>query len=235
MRHDEENPLDYLEGTSGGTDEERRLLELWERLGDLPDPQPVPDMRRRFYSMLERYGERLPIRRRIFGSRRRILQLALAVLVLGLAVSAGYLLRASESGRLENEVAGLRKLVVLSLLQQPQAAERLRGVDWSARIEQPDQEILDALIRTLHQDANLNVRLAAIDALIPAADRPAVQHAFVAALLEEEEPLVRMALIDALVAVKTREAAEALRRVSQDGAVEQDVRTYAEQQLRTLL
>ena len=59
----------------------------------------------------------------------------------------------------------MRQLVALSLMQQQSASERLRGVSWAYQAEPSDREILEALVAAVNHDANVNVRLAAVDAL----------------------------------------------------------------------
>ena len=56
----------------------------------------------------------------------------------------------------------MRQLVTLSLLQQQSAGDRLQGVNWSYRVEQPDTAVLAALLTTVNHDPNVNVRLAAV-------------------------------------------------------------------------
>src|SRR5438128_11544340 len=67
--------------------------------------------------------------------------------------------------QLREEMSSMKQLVTLSLLQQQSASDRLRGVEWSCRLAQPDEHVLSALLRALDSDPNVNVRLAAIDAL----------------------------------------------------------------------
>jgi len=69
----------------------------------------------------------------------------------------------------------MKQMVMLSLLKQQSASERLRGVNWSYQIEQPDEQVLSALLRALDSDPNVNVRLAAVDALQQFARRALVK------------------------------------------------------------
>ena len=54
----------------------------------------------------------------------------------------------------------MREMLMLSLMQQQSATERLRGVSGSMQIDQPGTEIVRALLETFMHDPNVNVRLA---------------------------------------------------------------------------
>ena len=92
----------------------------------------------------------------------------------------------------------MRQLVALSLMQQQSASERLRGVSWAYQAEPSDREILEALVAAVNDDANVNVRLAAVDALrrfrrVRRPGRPWWSAP------EQSTPIVQVALIDLLV------------------------------------
>ena len=128
---------------------------------------------------------------------------------------------------LRDEVRDLRQMVTLSLMQQQSVTERLKGVSWSSQLDQPGNEVVAALIDTLMHDANVNVRLASIDALRRFAERDAVRSATVRALDTQTSPLVQMALIDFVVETQDREALETLRRLSQNKEANEAVRARA--------
>ena len=56
-------------------------------------------------------------------------------------------------------------------MQQQSASDRLRGVNYAYRVEQSDPEVLGALLTTVNHDPSVNVRLAAVDAVVSAATR----------------------------------------------------------------
>jgi hypothetical protein len=128
---------------------------------------------------------------------------------------------------LRDEVRDLRQMVTISLMQQQSVTERLKGVSWSSQLDQPGNEVVSALIDTLMHDANVNVRLASIDALKRFAEREVVRSAAVRALDTQKSPLVQMALIDFVVETQDREALETLRRLSRDDQANEAVRARA--------
>ena len=124
--------------------------------------------------------------------------------------------------------------MALSLLQQQSASERLRGVSWAYQVEPPDTAVLTALLAAVNHDPNVNVRLAAVDALRPFASSPGARNAAIEALSRQTSPIVQVALIDLLVDLKEKSAEQALRSVASDSAADAGVRERAHWALETL-
>jgi len=234
----------------GACRQELAMLEsAWARLGVLEDAQPSPQVRARFYTMLEEHQVELrsqPKRRVTFGDWvegwwpvRPMWQFALGLLLLTLGVGLG---RSSlktpkqdgEIAQLRDEVGGLRELLTLSLLQQQSASERLRGVIWSSQVQQPEEPVLSALLQTLNSDPNVNVRLAALDALQKRANIRGVRQGLLQALEKQKSPLVQITLIDWLVESKERQAVGMLTRISDEPQFQPKVRERARWGLRQL-
>ncbi len=102
-------------------------------------------------------------------------------------------------GELAAEVAELRGSIAFLRLRQPSASARLQGVAWIERNANWDPGVVEALGQVLLSDENVNVRLAAIDALVRFGNEPEVRELLVESLAASEAPLVRIALIEALV------------------------------------
>jgi hypothetical protein len=221
------------------------LSVTWQRLGDIPAERPdSASMRARFDAMLaihehEQPEIASPARRtglRLWLSRHHglqpLFQACAAVLLVVAGIQVGREITAPPPAspdlrELRNEVRDLRQMVTLSLMQQQSASERLKGVSWSNQLDRPGNEVVSALIDTLMHDANVNVRLASIDALRRFAEREVVRSAAIHALDTQPSPLVQMALIDFVVETQERGAVETLRRLSRDDAVNEAVRARA--------
>ena len=151
-------------------------------------------------------GRVLPWPVRLLSSEMSRLAAAASVLValLAGALAAGWWLggggrSADDLDALRTEVRSLHEMVALSLLEQPTATDRLRGVSFGARLEHPDRPVVAALVDTVARDPNVNVRLAAIDALAPVASEPSVRDALIRALPGQDAPTVQIALADLLL------------------------------------
>jgi hypothetical protein len=128
---------------------------------------------------------------------------------------------------LRQELHDTRQMVMLSLLQQQSASERLNGVMWTNRIDNPGNEVVAALLDTLMHDSNINVRLATIDALKRFGADTSVRRGAVEALGRQTSPLVQIALIDFIAETNGPGSADVLRRLSQDQMADQAVRARA--------
>jgi hypothetical protein len=210
------------------------LKSLWEELSSIqPQPPDFPAMKTRFNAMLDAYQENAAWSVR-WWPLRPAFQLVAALLLLAIGITIGRyfslnkpLQQSSDLYELHREVGDLREIVALSLMQQQSATERLRGVGWSNQISQPDNKVLSALLDTLMHDPNVNVRLAAIDALRRFGDRQIVRKGALQALTEQESPLVQVALIEFMVELKEKESIGTLQKMAQDDRVDETVRKRA--------
>jgi hypothetical protein len=195
---------------------------LWERLGDLPVPEPSPALDARWELTLAS----LTAPRRTwswanFWPASPVWQaaVALACLVVGLLVGTGVgtsLPRGNnEIAKLHEEIASTREMVALSLLQQESATERLRGVDYTGRMRTLEPQVVSALTQAVAHDSSVNVRLAAIDALSKAARNPEVMQSLTRSLPRQDSPMVQAALIDYLVDARDRRALGTLRQLAE--------------------
>jgi hypothetical protein len=91
--------------------------------------------------------------------------------------------------------------------------------------------VLNQLISALALDPSTNVRLSALEALYPYADRDVVRAGVLASLPRESSPLVQVSMIDFLVAARDREASPALQQLVRSDQIDQSVREAAKRAL----
>lgn len=226
-----------------------RMTSAWEAMEDWPEEEPSPALRSRFYAMLEnerlRESERTHWSERVerwlsgIWPRRPVVQFGFSVVLLAVGLFLGSRFqvgfhRNGEMARLRQEITDMRQMVSLSLMRQASSSERLRGIGYTAGIDQPSESLLNNLLITLNSDPSVNVRLAAVDALLLFSDRPGVRDALVASLNEQTSPMVQISLIDLLVQIQEKKSLEALRNLIQSRDVDQTVKQYAEKRLEDL-
>lgn len=227
----------HLETCPDCRGEASELGRVWTMLTDLPPEAPGVAMRQRFYDRFDAYRQGFGERRKSWFSGWRLPAPAFSMAMLIAGVCAGHFWPVRDDGRLtqlRTEVNSMRQLVALSLLQQQNATDRLQGVNWTYRVERSDTEVLSALLQTVNHDPNVNVRLAAVDALRSFADSPVVRRSLSQALLKQESPLVQIAIIDQLVALKDTQGRPALDQLAQDRKVNAAVRQHAEWALKQI-
>jgi hypothetical protein len=170
---------------------------LWHRLGDLPAPEPSLALHTRWHATL---ASMMPERK-----SGMFWQLAFALACLVIGVLVGVNLPRRNNGEVA-EVAKLREMVALSLLQEQSAGERLRGVDYTGSMQTMQPAVVSALIQAVAHDANVNVRLAAVDALSKVATHPGVVESLTRSLPQQDSPMVQAELIDYLINAHDRQA-----------------------------
>ncbi len=229
------------------------LSEIWAKLGVIPD-EPAPEsMRTRFYAMLddarteagsrrsseekqgffEKWLERL-------WPRHPAFQFAVSLLFLVAGLTAGFLLTSTQSNpaqveSLRREMVQMRRTVAVSLLNHQSPGERLRGVNISYQLDSPDDKLLEQLFFVLNHDSNINVRLAAVDALYLFHRHPQVKSGLIDALQHQDSPLMQVALVDMLVSLKERRAAESLRMLLEQNSLNPEVKQRVQEGLQQLI
>ncbi len=225
----------HLEDCPACRQEAEGLESLWAKLDSLPAPEPRPEMRERFYASLGAYGDGFSAASARGRQKVAISWLPMSIaaaLLIGLGL--GYAVSSQKSGResteiaqLRSEVNGMRELVALSLLRQQSASERLRGVSWANQVESSDGQVLNALLDSVNHDPNVNVRLAAADALRTFAMTSAARTEIARAIVPQSAPLVQIALIDLVVDLKDSAAVTELRHVAGNDSLNPSVRERA--------
>ena len=203
------------------------LTRLWSGLGLLPAERPSENMRTQFYAVLNRRKTKLE---RQHAPEHRILdrlnalierlwpkqpavQFAMALMfmlvgyVVGFRIDGGPGLNGNGSvAELRNEMQTMQRMVAMTLLKTQSASERIKGVNWTERISQPDPEVLAALFQTLNYDQNVNVRLAALESLTRFYDRDEVSEGLIESLPKQSSPLIQLAMVEVFVEAKDTQA-----------------------------
>jgi hypothetical protein len=243
----------HLSGCAECSGEMTLLGGMWQRLGDLPVPEPSLALRQRWEQTLSaltvpQYAPARPLAARETWWRRfwpanPAWQMAIAALCLAVGLGVGFStphgssqrdLKRDEVARLREEIASTKEMVALSLLRQQAAVDRLRGVDYSARMPSMEPQVVSALVQAVSLDGNVNVRLAAIDALGKVADDINVRESLKEALPQEDSPMVQAALIDYLVEAHDRNAVGTIRDLAAKPGINPAVRERASYAMRRL-
>jgi anti-sigma-K factor RskA len=232
----------------------REEVAIWKKLSLLPVEQPSAGSRERFETMLHAYQTgrndkaSAGFEREKRGSvwnwlRSPVGAVAWSAALLVIGIFAGNYLgnRTTHSNTGQDEIAAMhteltnmRQMVVLSMLQQQSASERLQGVSYSRREDQLDPQVMSALVHTLRYDGSVDVRLAALDALSRHGAQPQVHKGVVDALQEQQSPLVQVALIDLMLEWRDPDAAQRLRNFEQTPNLNPTVRQRADWALSRL-
>jgi hypothetical protein len=231
----------------------RDEVAVWKKLAQLPVEQPSAESRMRFEAMLHAYQEGRSDRGRAQFERVRpartwsfwqwlrtptgAVAWSAALLLIGIFAGNYFGGRTTHStapanqdemAQMHNELTNMRQLMVLSMLQQQSASERLQGVSFSRGADPLDPQVTAALLHTLRYDGSVDVRLAALDALSKHSSQPQVRRGVLDALQEQQSPLVQVALIDQLLEWRDPDVAKQLRNFEQTPNLNPTVKQRAE-------
>ncbi len=179
---------------------------LWENL-EGPIEVPSDRMDEKFYAMLESHDSK---EQKTFSSTW-LLAAAVSMLVMGFAL--GWLINSpSQSSMiaLTSQVNQMQEMMMLTLIEQPKAQDRLKAVNISLELSSADNTVIKALVKALQMDENTNVRLAALEALAAKSDYPEVREALIASIAYQENPLVQIAIAELMVQIEEAGAKPAL-------------------------
>ncbi|MDX1672531.1 MAG: HEAT repeat domain-containing protein [Balneolaceae bacterium] len=220
---------------------------IYRRLGTLPQPEPNPQMRERFYSMLserakeeeQTIGKIINIRFQQLLNRisPRNMAAALALFIAGLLIGDLFTPlsnRDQRIDRLSQEVSQMREVMMVTLMDNESPIERLKAVNISNEIREADREIIDALLKTLNHDPNVNVRVAAVEALVRHGDRPQVRKGLIDAIGRQESPVVQSSLADAMLNLQEKRSVKAFQKLLEKNGLHTDLRDKLENTIAAL-
>lgn len=231
----------FLESNPEIASELKDLEHTWNLFGEIERPEPSATMDARFDGMMTAYADKQKIARPnvldwVVNRMTQSWQVGLASLVMGLFI--GWLVLPSQSqkkdiAQLSSEIQSMKEMMMLTLIEQPKAQERIRAVNLAAELPEADEKIIHALISTLNYDENLNVRLASLESLLRYTDLSEVRHALVDALKMQDSPLMLVAIADALVAIQERSSVETMEEL-QESTKDEMVKEKLHQSIKTL-
>lgn len=228
--------------------------QLWESLGRMKVPEPREEMRVNFYAMLDNFKaaeetskpfsfqawvEKL----RDFVLPQWIVQVAFSLLLVGLGWVIGH--KTSKSNvsatayqqqieTLATQVEDMKSTMMLALIENPSATERLRAVGYTSDITHADEKVINALFTTLNNDANVNVRLVALEALTQFAKDAVVREGLVKSLAVQDSPMVQVALADVMVKLQEKGSVKELRKLLHKEGLNDLVKNKIEQTIKDL-
>lgn len=229
--------------------------QLWQLMGNLPTPEPGETARVRFHAMLDTYKDTvqtqnegvfdgLLIKLRSLWVPQSAVRLAYSFALLVVGIAAGYWFRTpgtttvalqqQQIDTLSNQVQDMRQMMMLSLLENPSASERLRAVSYTEEINSVDDKVVEALLTTLNNDDNVNVRLVTLEALAKLADKATVREGLVQSIARQESPLVQSALADVMVKLQEKRSIKPLRQLLHDDNLNHLVKGKIEQSIKDL-
>jgi hypothetical protein len=227
---------------------------IWDLMGEIPQPEPSEAMRSGFNAIISNYKEGLIVNKNPIGEliiklrehwsmqAKPRFAFSLVLIVIGLIV--GYLLHQPaqttisynrQIASLASQVLEMKQVMMFSLLQDPSASERIRAVSYTDEMSSVDLKVIDALFTTLNVDPNVNVRLAALEALVKLSDKPQVREGLVRSISLQESPLMQSAIADVMVKLREKSSVQSLQKLLNKKDLNQMVKLNIEKSIQKLI
>lgn len=218
----------------------RDLNKLDQQIQRISPPSTSLKMDDRFYAMLA--DEKRKSRNFSFSFPQwswLAPRLAFTVVLLTAGFMGGYWLQKpaekTDVAELTHQVTELKEMMLLSLLEKESATERLKAVSLTSDMGQVSQKVTVALFQTLNNDPNVNVRLAALDALRGYAKDGNVREELVRSIAHQDSPLVQVALAELMVALQEKKSVNELEKILNNKRTPVEVKNKIKESIEVLI
>lgn len=244
----------HMMGCKDCREEFEASVKIWELMGEISQPEPSESMQTGFYNVLSNYKEEVAADRNPFsdfiirftGFWTRQLQprMAYSFLLVAAGLTAGYLLhqpkQSAESfnkqiDSLSSQVSEIKQVLMLSLLGDESASQRIRAVSYTDEMSNVDLKVLSALFTTLNEDPNVNVRLATLEALVKLSGEPKVREGLVKSIELQESPMMQSAIADAMVRLQEKSSVKSLQNLLNKKDLNQIAKTNIQKSIQQLI
>lgn len=244
----------HLTECTGCREEFEATGKIWDLMGEIPQPEPSVEMREGFDAMLADFKEEAKVTRKPSGEWMNKLRgywsyqvqprLAINLFLVAFGLIAGYILHQpgqsvisynKQIDSLSSQVSEIKQVMLLSLLNDPSASQRIRAVSYSDEISNVNQKVIGALFTTLNEDLNVNVRLATLEALVKLAGEPKVREGLVRSIDLQESPLMQSAIADAMVILQEKSSVPYLQKLLNKKDLNQMVKINIEKNIQKLI
>jgi len=217
------------------------LMGFWNITAALPEPELPSGMKQRFMNELEQYKQQQLSQRNVLSVWRDRLNAfmtnittpkfgyGLAMLVIGVLATTVFFKTkdsgATEVQQLSSQVKEMREMLALTLLEHPSASERLRAVSYVEEIDTVDTRLKDALLTTLNNDENVNVRLTALETLSKMTADPKVREGLIQSISYQDSPLVQSVLADLMLSMQEKKSVRSFQQLLKKPETNEAIKT----------
>ncbi len=244
---------EHLAGCAACSQEFAEIQQLWAIMGAVEAPEPSPNLKVKFNAMLATYKESEADSKSTWATLNERLRglwrsqprwpLAYSMALVLICLGGGFwFLRSGKIGgqdqelqALTTQVHELRQTMTLALLENPSASERMRGVSYTSDLKNADKEVIDALLATLNNDSNVNVRLSTLDALARLADHAEVREGLIQSIAQQESPLMQSAIADVMLKLQEKRSVGSFRQLLKQKNLDNGVRDKIRQTITKLI
>ncbi|MEI9946457.1 MAG: HEAT repeat domain-containing protein [Chitinophagaceae bacterium] len=224
------------------------IKQVWGLMDEKKVPATSPELKSNFQSMLKSFelGQKHGDVSYSPTTWSRIASLfvykpkynwAYSIVLICFGALTAYLISMPRKNSIKNlsqEVNDIKQIAMLSMLENNTATERMKAVSYTRELKRVDDKVIDALLTTLNNDDNENVRLVTLDALVQLADNPKVREGLVSSLINQESELMQVALADAMLKLQEKKSVISLKKLLENQGIDPIVKKKLEQTVKKL-
>lgn len=224
------------------------VKQTWMSFDKQVVPDPSSKMDQTFYAFLDSESQNQSVKKvSLWGRINTFLdeasiqisakQLAFGLAILALGVFIGSRLNQTTPIQTQlltgsqAETEEIRSQLVMLLIDQPSASKRLQAVNEASKLNDVTELIVEALLKTLNNDPNANVRLASLESLVKYVNLPKVREGLATSITHQDSPLVQMALAELMVRLQEKGAIESMKKLLEQPEIDQAVKQKIEESI----
>ncbi|MBE3084820.1 MAG: HEAT repeat domain-containing protein [Bacteroidetes bacterium] len=227
---------------------------VWELMGEIVQPEPSEAMHAGFNILLNNYKEEFATNKkpvadwlfklREYWSIQLQPRMAFNIVLIAVGLISGYFLHQPQQSAesfnkqidsLSSQVSEMKQVLMLSLIGDASASQRIRAVAYTDEMTNVDLKIIGALFTTLNEDPNVNVRLATLEALVKLAGEPKVREGLVKSIELQESPLMQSAIADVMVLLQEKSSVQPLQKLMNKKGLNLMVKNNIEKSIQQLI
>jgi hypothetical protein len=219
-----------------------------DSISNLPDPEPSARVRADFRTMLDEFKaveEKNVPANGFWGQLKRSwalqprFSLAYSLMVLLVCVSVVFLI--SRDSKQEADVRDLRAQLnvkqtkLLALLDNPLASERMKAVNYTGEMKHVDGRVINALLTTLNNDPNDNVRLSTLEALAALGNQPEVRTGLIKSITMQNSPVIQLAIADVMLKLQEKRSVGSFKALLKQKDLDNEVKRKLKETITKLI
>jgi len=220
----------------------RELSRLDDQIVKTEMPSPSLQVDDAFYSMLAEEKQKQRKGSFSFQIDWSVLlpRLGFAALLIVAGFAGGYFLQRPTTANpevklLTQEVSDLKEMMMLSMLEKESATDRLRAVSLTSDMTSVSDKVTEALFKTLNNDNNVNVRLAALEAIKPYVKDSNVRKQLVLSIGQQDSPLVQVELAQLMVIIQEKKSVKELQKLMDSDRTPKEIKSKIKESIEVLI
>jgi len=227
----------HLEGCDACSSLHSELSSFLTYLDTFPQPEVPEGMKEEFMKLASE--QRIPGHRKTLAIPMWMKVAAMLVLFFG-TYWMGYRVGTGKSEMTNNQLATQlheqKQEVLLASLRDYTGPQKIEAVYSISKTGKASDELINALVYTMNSDKNVNVRLAAINALSEMMDKnQRVKTELIRSLSVQENSLLQISLIQVLTESGVKEAKEEIESMTNSEKTDESVKAYAKDMMKIII